>query len=337
MLRMVDDHHGGRVILITGAAGFVGRHLVHALTSQQPNRRLRLLDVRPHDGPVPIGAEVVQGTIESECDVREAMRGVDVVIHLAAFVQPSSPDLPRMVRINEGGTRTLFAAAVASECRHFVHVSSAGIYGPPRGVDPFRESDEARPLSAYQRTKWAAEEVLRSMPAGTTILNVVRPTGIYGAGSRLELPRYRRILRRRWSLGLRGGLIVNPIHVSDFIAALLAIVQVPAKHGSVFNVGGEGPILVEELDALVAAALGVTHRRIVIHPGIAAPLARIIQFLGALIGRPIRDLKVYAGGGNLNGVADDELFRRCYPELGRLPITDGIRDHVAWARGRGLI
>lgn len=325
------------MILITGAAGFVGRHLVQALVPQQLGQGLRLLDVRPHDGPIPIGAEVVKATIESESDVRAAMRGVNVVIHLAAFVQPSSPDLDRMIRVNEGGTRTLFSAAVAAGCRHFVHISSAGIYGPPRGIDPLRESDGARPSSPYQLTKWAAEEALRGIPAGATTLNIVRPTGIYGAGSQLELPRYRRLLRRRWSLGLQGEMIVNPVHVSDFIAAIVAIVQAPAKHGSVFNIGGERPIMIGELDALIATALGVTHRRIILPAGIAGPLARIVQPLSAWLGRPNPLFRVYARGDNMSVVVDDLLFRSCYPEVGRLAIVDGIRGHVAWARAEGLI
>ncbi len=325
------------MILITGAAGFVGTHLVQRLASKDSGQGVRLLDVRPWCGPIPAGMEVVNGTLEADADVRAAVEGVDIVVHLAAFVQPTSTDLDRMLAANSDGTRRLFSAAVAAGSRHFVHISSAGVYGPARGLAPLKESDDARPSTPYQRSKWEAEEVLRRTPAGATTLNIVRPAGIYGAGSQLELPRYKRLLRRRWSLGLEGGMVFSPLHVSDLVTAILALVTRPAKHGMVFNLGGERAIAIEELDVLVAAALGVTHRRFVIPSSIAGPLAFLLAPILSWLGRPNPLLRAYARGENFSSVVDDTLFRRHYPEVPRKAIGDGIREHVAWARAERLL
>ena len=328
---------GEEMILLTGAAGFVGSHLARALDPTFLGQGIRLLDVRPYGGPVPVGMEVTRGSIESKADLQAAVKGVGVIIHLAAYVRPTSTDIDRMVRVNAIGTRNLFVAAVAAGCGHFLHVSSAGVYGPPRGIASFKEGDDARPSTPYQRTKWEAEEALRSTASGATTLNIVRPAGIYGAGSQLELPRYRRLLRRRWSLGLEGGMILNPLHVSDLVAAIMALVARPAEHGTVFNIGGERAIGIDELDVLVAATLGVTHRRLVIPAGIAKPLAMLLAPTLSLFGRPNPLLRAYASGEHFSSVVDDSMFRQQYPGVPTKSIVDGVREHVAWARSERLL
>lgn len=326
-----------QMILITGASGFVGRHLTAALAHRAQSEGLRLLDVRPFPESLPTGAEAIVGSIEQPVDVAIAVRNVETIVHLAANVQPTSTDLDGMVRTNTIGTRNMFVAAVAAGCKHFVHISSAGIYGLPRGIAALQEADAARPVSPYQRTKWDAEEILRSVDPGCTALNIIRPTGVYGAGSHLELSRYRRLLRRHWSVALEGGMLVSPIHVSDLAAAIAALVAAPAKHGTVFNVGGERAIRIDELDDLVARSLGVPHRRLVIPAWLAEPLARLLGPVLAAIGRPDPLLRTYARGQDVSSVLDDSSFRQSFPGLSRKPIESGLREQLEWARSERLL
>jgi nucleoside-diphosphate-sugar epimerase len=150
--------------------------------------------------------------------------GVEVVIHLAAKVQPDSRDSTALSRVNVEGTRTVYSAAVASECKLFLHMSSAGVYGTPRRADPFHEDDPPRPVTPYQRTKWEAEETLRQISTPKTTLNILRPAGIYGPGSYLEIPQYQTIRRRKWAVELSGGVIVHPTYIDDVVHAIVAIV-----------------------------------------------------------------------------------------------------------------
>lgn len=325
------------MILITGASGFVGGHVTRALAHRAHSDGLRLFDLQRYRGAISPGVEIVCGSIEVEADVADAVRGVDLVVHLAAFVQSMSKNAERMFRVNTAGARTLYAAAVAAGCRHFLHISSAGVYGPPRGTAPFKETDAPRPLTPYQCSKWEAEKALLAIaPKGTT-LNIIRPAGIYGAWSYPELPRYRKLLRRHWSIGLEGGMVLNPAHVSDIVGAILALIAAPAEHGASFNVGGERPIPIEDLDVLIASALGVTHRRFVIPAAIAAPLARLWGPVRWIMGRPEPRLHAYARGQSFSSVIDDSAFRTRYPGVRVRTIVDGIRDHVEWARAEHLL
>lgn len=323
------------MIVVTGACGFIGTHLVEALR-RRSTEPIRMFDAQAPSA-VPAGVEIVRGRVEDPESVSAAMRGVRAVIHLAAKVQPDSRDLSAMSRINVEGTRVVYSSAVAANCEVFLQMSSAGVYGAPRATRPFSEDDVVKPITPYQRTKWEAEEVLRSLPAGRTTMNIVRPAGIYGPGSHLELPRYKRLLRQRWSVELAGGVVTHPTYVSDVVEALVAMLDRPAPHGTVLNVGGEKPLLVQELDALISAALDVPRRRITLPSAVMKPLSKAATPVLARLGRERPLLAGIAAGERFTSAVDDSRFRAMYPGVRVVPLRDGIGNHIAWARAHDLL
>jgi nucleoside-diphosphate-sugar epimerase len=326
------------MILVTGAAGFVGRHLVQALMKRFPARLIRvLIRAQPPSGVLPDGVEVFCGQLEDAEILPAVVRGAEVVVHLAAKVQPDSRDVRTMRQVNVEGARNLYSAAVADGCKFFLHVSSAGIYGPPRRPDPFREGDAANPATPYQVTKWEAEKALSQIEPKRTTLNVMRPAGIYGSGSLLELPAYRRVLAQRWSLEFKGDVIVHPTHVGDVVEALVALVERPAPHGTVFNVGGVQPITVGDFHALVAETLEVSRRRIVLPTSMAGPLAAAAATLSSFMGRPKPLLAGMSRGRVFSVAVDDRRFRELYSTVPVVRLTDGLREHIEWARAHRLL
>jgi len=263
--------------------------------------------------------------------------GVQAVVHLAAFVQPSSREFDRMWRVNVDGTRALYAATAGAGCVHFVHFSSAGIYGHPRQARAFHENDAPHPTSPYQRTKWEAELALREADPKNVVLNILRPAGIYGAGSYLELPTYRRIMAQRWSLEPPGAIIVHPTHIQDVVQALLAILETPAPHGMVLNFGGERSIRYPDFEALVAKTLGVPRRRITLPARIAGPITSIADPLLGFLGRPDPRRSSISRGNVFSSAVDDGKFRQHYPTVPRIKLEDGLRDHIDWAFANRLL
>jgi nucleoside-diphosphate-sugar epimerase len=325
------------MIVVTGASGFIGHHLVQALAERIPEQSIQIFDAKPSSGVLPERVQFVRGTVEDTQSLAAALHGADVVVHLAAKVQPDSHEVQEMRRVNVEGTRNVYSEAVASGCSLFVHMSSAGVYGPPRSATPFQEDDAPRPVTPYQLTKWEAEEALRSIDAKGTTLNIFRPAGIYGPGSHLEIPAFKRVIAQRWAVEMSGGVSVHPTHVRDVVEAIIAVVRRPAPHGMVFNVGGARPIRLEDWQAVVADALGVRRQRLVIPSWIGGPLAAVAQPGIAFMGRR-NPLLVRMGRGHLFSAAvDDRRFRQRYPNVPVVDLTKGVKEHVEWAKTNHLL
>lgn len=324
--------------LVTGATGFVGRHLVRALKKHFPAESVRILTRdHPPSGIFPDGVQVFCGSLEDPELSPAVVRGAEVVIHLAAKVQPDSREVKEMRQVNVVGTRNLYSAAVGAGCMLFLHLSSAGIYGPPRTPDPFREDDPQNPVTPYQVTKWEAEKALGQVDPKRTTLNILRPAGIYGFGSSLEIPAYKRVLARRWSLELSGDIIVHPTHVKDVVEAVIALVAEPAPPRTVFNIGGERPIRVQDFYALVAETLGARRRRVVLPTPIVGPWGGVAGSLFSFIGRP-KPLLAGMSQGRLFSVAvDDRRFRQLHPTVPVVKLANGLREHIDWARAHRLL
>ncbi|MFL5967253.1 MAG: SDR family oxidoreductase, partial [Gaiellaceae bacterium] len=111
------------MILVTGATGFVGGHVVHALRAQDKPVRALARDPR-HAGRLESwGATVTQGDMTDAASIRRAVDGCDAVVHLVAVRQ--GPDA-RFQRVMVDGTRDLLAAAREAGVRRFVHMSALG-------------------------------------------------------------------------------------------------------------------------------------------------------------------------------------------------------------------
>jgi nucleoside-diphosphate-sugar epimerase len=322
------------MILVTGATGFVGRHLVRALRTHFSGKSIKIFSrTLPPPGVLPNGVEVYLGKIEDAQAAAEVVRGVEVVIHLAAQVH--ARDTQQMRRVNAGGTRMLYSAAVAAGSKLFVHMSSSGVYGPARSPQPFREDDDLRPATPYQLTKFEAEELLGEIDPRETTLNILRPPVIYGSGSLLAA--CKSVLARRWAIEPRGGVIIHPTHVRDVVEGIIALIERPASQGAVFNLGGERPILAQDLSAMVAATLGVGRRRVVLPPSVAGPLGGIAEPIFSWIGQPKPLLARMCQGQLFSAAVDDRRFRQRYPSASVMSLADGLREHIDWARGRGLL
>jgi 2-alkyl-3-oxoalkanoate reductase len=262
-------------ILLTGAGGFIGSHILDELRGH--GHELRALDLRWPDAPAPAGVERIAGDVTRATDARAAVHGCDAVCHLAAKVGDWGPDADYM-RVNVEGTRTLLAAARDAGVRRFVLMSSVSVHHY-RGL---RDADETAPrdghLNAYVRSKVAAEAVVRAEGRGIEWV-IVRP-GVFPFGPR-DRTSFIHLARaiERGGIGYvgGGGALLTTAYVENLAAGMRLCLEHPAAVNEDFVIGDDEPISWRDLFTRFAHALGVAPPRLSVPLWIAYPAAAALE------------------------------------------------------------
>jgi dihydroflavonol-4-reductase len=270
----VTPDRNDRTVLVTGATGFAGGHLVHALA--QEGHRIRCI-VRSSSRAkgLPQGVEVREGDITKKDDVSSAMEGVGTVYHLAAAYRQASHEEEGYWRVNVGATKNLLDAAMAERIGRFVHCSTVGVHGHISSP-PADETEPYKPGDAYQRTKCEAEVMALAYARDHGLpLTVARPTAIYGPGDMRLLKMFRMISKGTFVILGRGDIYYHMVYIDDLVQGLKLLGSHPAAVGEVFILGGERYYPLPTIAGMVATILGVRP------PWLRLP-ARPFQLAGSL-------------------------------------------------------
>lgn len=317
-------------VLVTGATGLVGSHVVEALVARgEPVRAL----VRAPSRAIAagLGAEALVGDITDPAAWRGAVDGVRAVVHAAAIVQRRA-SWAEYFAANVEATRLAASAAGAAGVR-LIHISSVAVYRGSAaylpGDVPRAEDDPFAPIvdwDFYGRTKRLAEDVVReAAERGAVDVVALRPTVIYGERDRLFTPRLLRALG--WPVLPQIGSGTNRIscvYAGNVAAAAVAALGAPRGGFRVYNVTRDGgPALSSrEFFTAFAAALGRPYRTLPIPLALATTVTRFL-----VAPRLARAAVSFLSGDN--PYSDD----RIRAELGWHPPTpapDAIRRTVAW-------
>jgi nucleoside-diphosphate-sugar epimerase len=255
MIATPEEAHPNHLILVTGATGFTGSHLVRSLVADGiPVRVIARSEERARE-VLPDGIEVVEGDITDPAVVGRAMDGVHTVYHLAAVYREAKHRDLRYREVNVDGSRLLLDAAVAASVRRFVHCSTVGVHGHI-ARPPADETAAYAPGDVYQATKCEAEQLALSY-RDRLPLAIARPTAIYGPGDTRLLKMFSLIVRRRFPLLGGGENFYHTVHVKDLVRGLRLLGTHSRAVGEVFILGGESYLKLSELAAMIAAAAGV--------------------------------------------------------------------------------
>lgn len=285
-----------RNILVTGASGFVGSHLVARLAGEAVSVKClirRRAASRFEDGPV----SAVVGDLCDPERLAEAVVEADVVFHLAG--QTLALNARQFEAVNVGGTHNL-AKACAAQSRPpaVVFLSSVAAAGPCAARTAMRETDRPRPASAYGDSKLSAERCLATF-AERVPITVIRAPSVFGPGERYMLDMFR-CVRRGWHFCPgRRDFRLSLLHVADLVEGLLAAARrgerLPAAaaetgcsgQGIYFLAAEECPSYAE-LGRLVAAAMDCPRPRVVRLPAAACrAVACVGEAVGRVRGRPM--------------------------------------------------
>jgi nucleoside-diphosphate-sugar epimerase len=162
-------------VLVTGATGFVGGHLAEALRRRGDEVTALARSASKAAALAPLGVRVVPGDLHDRAALQRAAEGQDVVYHVAGVVAARSE--ADFMAANRDGTRNLVEALGQMGTGRLVLVSSMAAAGPTIKGRPLRGDEAPRPVTAYGRSKLAAEQAVTSSALPWTI---VRPPMVYG-------------------------------------------------------------------------------------------------------------------------------------------------------------
>jgi len=264
-----------RRVVVTGADGFIGSHLVEQLVRECARVRALVqynsfndwgwLEGVPCRGDL----DVVAGDVRDAQQCRDLLRDIDVVFHLAALISiPYSYRAPEsFVETNVRGTLNLCQAARARGIERFVHTSTSEVYGTAQYV-PIDERHPLSPQSPYSATKIAADALAQSFFHSFDLPVVVaRPFNTYGPrqSARAIIP----TIIAQLAVGTRevklGELTATRdfTFVEDTCRGFLTVAALDHGIGEAFNIGSNEEISIGDLVTLVSDVMGVPARAVV--------------------------------------------------------------------------
>ncbi|MBI5347134.1 MAG: NAD-dependent epimerase/dehydratase family protein [Candidatus Aenigmarchaeota archaeon] len=236
-------------IVVTGGAGFIGSHLVEKLANEHDVTILDNLSTGRKEWVDP-RAKLIKGDIRDIADVRKAMRGCEMVFHLAAIADARSSNADDIYAVDFLGSKNVFDTAKLINAK-VVFASSAAVYGdaPP----PHRDDAECKPISQYGKSKLRAEKIC---PEGSLILRFFNVYGPRGHGV-INIFTEKTVKYEDVKIFGTGMQTRDYVHVEDVIEALL----LGFKHSGIYNVGtGKETNLLDVID-LIQRISGIrTHK-----------------------------------------------------------------------------
>lgn len=310
-----------RTSLVTGAAGFLGTHLVEQLleagdrvvASDRPGQDVSWLEAR--------GVEVLRADVREPGALEPLFdRHIDRVFHLAAVCNFSTP-YERLFPINVTGVAHITRLAREAGVERFVHISSTAVYGLPNGA-PLTEESPRRPAEAYGRSKRDGENIVLGAIRDGLPATILRPCTVYGprctdgAGKAFSRP------TSIAAIPGHGRQRLSNVRAEDVAAAAIHLAGIDAAAGEAYNIAEPGHPMLGDALRLAAATFGASPPRLRLPLRLVAALALVDGAVARLRGS-IPDLETdavrYLGGdylvdaGKLAGTG----FRFRFPDFER--------------------
>jgi nucleoside-diphosphate-sugar epimerase len=265
-------------VVITGANGFIGRHLTAAQLAL--GRRVVAVDQKVNNLD-DITRDPLLTVIETDiCDataMSKAIDDADIVFHLAAaHLEVTAPE-SHYRAINVDALASLLQLSEAAGVQRFVHCSTVGVYGPISTL-PADETSPCKPDIAYEITKLDGEDLVRrTADEGNLSTVIIRPSWVYGPGCPRTLKLLRSIARKKFFFVGSADNMRHPLYIGDLLQAFERAATHPITPGSTFIIAGPEAVSVRELVRMASKALGVQYNPITVPKALVAVGCTIIE------------------------------------------------------------
>jgi nucleoside-diphosphate-sugar epimerase len=250
-------------VLITGATGLLGGHLINELQQRNEDIRALVLPVENADKLEKQGVKVVRGDITDASTLGPAVQDVELIFHLAGMMGVWRP-ISDYRLVNVTGSENLYKAAQKAGVRRYVHTSSHTVYG--LGYGRFlTEKDALRPdPDPYSLTKAEGDRMMRRLMLNSEVETVIlRPGTFFGPGDRLHFGRMAQKMKDGKGVILgRGDNALPFCYVTDIVQGFMLAAYHENAPGNVYNITNDHPLTqLEMFNAIADAVDGVRPTR----------------------------------------------------------------------------
>ena len=324
-------------VLLTGATGFVGSHILDSLRARRIDTAVLLRSTsnrRFIEAHLPALA-VCAGSISDPQSLDAAVREVTHVIHCAGCVKALR--LAEFNEVNHLGTRHVVEAINRRPGRiqRLVHISSLAAGGPATPDQPAREDDPSNPVSEYGRSKFAAEQEVRRCKSDYVIL---RPPEVYGPRDDAFLPLFKAVKAHiRPRMGSRS-FALSLVFVRDLAEAVVGCLTPSAAVGKTFYVASPDITNAHAMADEVAAQMKVWTLKLPLPRAALWPVCQLQEVISRVTGRPsVLSRQKYAELSAPGWVCDPARLRQ---EVGidcATGLRAGIAETLTWYRQHGWL
>lgn len=325
-------------VLLTGANGFVGSHILDRLVESGAEAGILLRktsDTAFIERQLP-RVQVHYGSLEDARSLRRAIRGMDCVIHCAGKTKVLRTE--EFYRVNHEGTRNVVRAVNAhrGSLQQLIHVSSRAVFGPCTGDDAATEDCPAQPISEYGKSKLLGEmEVTEHCEVPYTVL---RPSAVYGPRDDAFLFAFQTVRLRLLPVFKGGMQQINLVYVCDVADAVLACLDRSDAFGRVYNVASPQPSTTLELFREIEHQMRIRALPVSLPLAILYPVCVAREICSRITGKPnILNRQKYLELSAPGWVCSSERICRELGFVARTPLREGIARALDWYRREGWL
>ena len=323
----------GKKILITGANGFLGKHLIASL--QKKDAQIKALDLvvpeKDSNEIIWLKADLLRD------DIIEAFESIDIVYHLAGKYLPGNSDeiFSELCQLNVEGTKNVLSASKAAGVNKFIHISSAAVCG--RDDDGVIAENDINPNDGYGLSKLKSEETVKEICKDEIDYVILRPTAFFGKnhlGSLYEMTRA--IKQKKYIMIGNGNNNLNFLYVKDLVEILVKVAINPKVLNQIFIVADK-PISLKKFINLTRKELNLKPTDFYIPKSLGMVLGFGFDFVSKLLHRPMPlSVRRVVNMTNDAKYSGSKILKKLSTEL-TYGITKGWVQTIRWYISEGLL
>ena len=322
-------------ILVTGASGFIGSHLVENIVKKHNVRCL----VRVNSDTTflkKLGVEINIGDLTKKQTLHGITKDIDVVFHLAA--QMRKWNLPENIYrdINVTGTKNILEASLKESIDQFIHCSTASIIGPFKGKPLNETYTSYNTRNVYNKTKAEAEKIVLSHKNSIPI-TVIYPDLVFGPRNFNYLPLFRAIKHKKIQLIGNGDNFHQPTFVSDIIQGFMLVFKNKKAIGEKFIIASEKPITSREMIYTIADEFDVKISPLHIPLNLAKMSRFVIEGLGQMLNYEPPLTQAIIDFFTVNHAYDISKAKKILGYKPRINFKDGVKRTIEWYTENNLL